>query len=581
MQKHRRGSIYIMTLGTALIVGMLAAAGLLAVRTQRRHVDLTQDMLQARLNAQTGLEMALFRFESTPDWRAQLATDAWNTDATTGYGTYRFAGIDPEDGDLLDGEFDPVLLTATGGSRSAVQKIEVRLKIRHPGMNCLKTVIHSKGDLVFDSTDITGNRAVSSDGKLSATNGSQVYVDAEAKGAINASGGSVFHADTTNEGDWPREMPAAPFAYCLANGTPIDASDLPLCDAQLLTNVAMADATNNWSAFGSCTLTLNTDQSQTQWCILVDGRSGPMDGPSQDITNSIQSGETYAVTADAKAVSGSMHMRLSLQTVSTGGGTQFFSGPWVTVGSSAFATVAGSLTPTWTGSLIEAKWFLESEASSDAFKFDDAGLRVANAPAGTLAIHRTVLSPNSNPFGAGTTNPQGIYVVDCGGDPISIKDCRIVGTLVILGNDKTDSILHGSINLAPVIESQDPSDTNLPILLLDKDFCLSTSDTDLDEGLANVNCNPTGTPYEGSDDSDKEDTYPSLLNGLVYAKGNLSVTSSLRLHGVMVVAGKATFTEATVNATYNPIYYWDNAPPDFQTDPVIELVPGTFRQKVD
>ncbi len=583
MRIQRRGTIYIMTLGTALIVGMLAAAALLAVRTQRRQADLAQEMLQARLNAQAGLEMALFRIEEDSNWRTNLASDTWATPTTTRYGTYSFTGVDPDDSNLTDDDFDPVVVTATGTYGPAIQKIAVRLKMRNTGLRCLEPVIHSKGNLEFDSTTVNGNRPVGSNLKTSAANSSEIFVVAEAKVSVKATDGSVFHAGTSTEGDWPREMPVAANAltYYQTNGTAIDAADLPQWDAQQLTNSAMSDATTGWETLDGCTLTLDAEASQTPWSLLIDSRSGPSDGPSQIITEKIQSGGTYTVSADAKAMSGEMNLRVSMRIVSTGAGTQTFSSMWTSVDSTAFITVSGALTPTWTGELTEATWFVESETGSVGFWFDDACLCDADAQAGFLALHRTVLSPASNPFGAGTTNAQGIYVIDCDGSPISIKDCRVFGTLVLLNYDDTQSLVHGSMNWEPSVASTDPAITNLPILMADEALQFSTSSDDLDEGLVNVNLNPTGTPHEGSADSDKLDTIPSLLNGLIFVNGNLDVTSSLRLRGAMVIDGVATFTNADVTATYDPLYYWYNAPPGFEAEPAVDLVPGSFRRVVD
>jgi carbohydrate binding protein with CBM4/9 domain len=583
MRIQRRGTIYIMTLGTALIVGMLAAAALLAVRTQRRQADLAQEMLQARLNAQAGLEMALFRIEENSNWRQLLTADTWATPASTPCGAYSFLGVDPDDANLTDDDFDPVGITATGTCGPATQKIAVRLEMRNMGLRCLEPGIHSKGNLVLDATTVNGDRLVSSNARTSAATGSQIYVAAESKLNLTVSEGSVFHAGTSTDGDWPREMPVAADAltYYQANGTAIDAADLPQWDAQQLTNPAMSDAATGWEALDACTLVLNAEASQTPWSLLIDGRSGPSDGPSQIITEKIQSGGTYTVSADAKAMSGEMNLRVSMRIVSTGAGTQTFSSTWTPVDSTAFITVSGALTPTWTGELTEARWFVESETGSVGFWFDDACLCDASAQAGFLALHRTVLSPANNPFGVGTTNAQGIYVIDCGGSPISIKDCRIFGTLVLLNYDDTQSVVHGSMSWEPSVASTDPAITNLPILMADGALQFSTSSDDLDEGLLNVNLNPTGTPHEGSADSDKLDTIPSLLDGLIFVNGNLDVTSSLRLHGVMVIDGVATFTNADVNATYDPLYYWYNAPPGFEADPAVDLVPGSFRRVVD
>lgn len=583
MRVKRRGTIYILTLGTALIVAMLASAALLAVRAQRRQAELTQEMIQARCNAHTGLEMALFRFENNSAWRTLLTADTWATPAALRYGTYAFTGSDPEDGTLANCDFDPVLITAVGTCGAATQKLAVRLKMRNAGLRCLEPVIHSKGNLVFDATTVTGDRLVSSNARTTATNGSLVYVEAESKLAPTASGGSEFLAGTSTDGTWPREMPgvADVCTYYKTNGTPIDAADLPQWDAQQLTNATMADGKSGWESLDTCTFKLDAEESQTPWSLLVEGRSGPGDGPTQDITEKIQSGTSYAVSVDTKAVSGTLSLRISMQVVSTGSGTEVFSSAWTEVDSTAFVTLAGNLTPTWTGELTEARWFVESETSSGDFWFDDASLTDANAQAGFLALHRVVLSPERNPFGDETTNAEGIYVIDCGTSPISIKDCRIVGTLVLLNYDDTQSIIHGSMNWEPAVASADPEVTNLPILMTSESMQFDLSSDDLDEGLHNVNLNPVGTAYEGAEDSDKGDVIPSLLDGLIYINGNLDVTSTLRIHGAVVVVGIATFTGANVEASYDPLYYWYNAPPGFEGTPAIDVEPGTFRRVLD
>lgn len=583
MRNRRRGTIYILTLGTSLIVALLAAAALLAVRARRRQADLTEYMLQARCNAHTGLEMALFRIANSSAWRELFSIDTWAVPAATRTGTYFFTGIDPDDGNLTDNTLDPVVLTAVGTCGPARQKVSVRLKMRNAGLRCLEPVINSDGNLVLDATTVNGNRFVSSNARVSATTGSQVYVKAESKLTPSVSGGSVFHAGTSTKGTWPRTMPVATtiVSYYQTSGTAIASTDLPQWDAEQLVNAGMSDGTTGWEPLDACALTLDTAASRTPWSIYVDARSGPGDGPSQIVTEKLQSGATFAVTADAKAASGSMNLRISIRVVSTGSGTQTFSTSWTTVDSTVFATVAGSITPTWTGSLVEAKWFVESESSSGGFWFDDAGLKDAEARAGFLAIHRKVLSPACNPFGAGTTNARGIYVIDCKKAPISIKNSRIVGTLVLLNYDDTNSLIHGSMSWQPAVASADPAVANQPILVANKKMNFGTSAADLNEGLVNLNLNPLGTPYGSVQDSDKDDVVPSHLDGLIYVNGNVTVTGSLRLHGVMVSAGTATFTGADVAVNYDPLYYWYNAPPGFEDAPVPELVPGSLRRVVD
>ncbi|MHB8898034.1 MAG: carbohydrate binding domain-containing protein [Thermoguttaceae bacterium] len=583
MPSRRRGSIYIMTLGTALIVAVLAAAALVGVRAQRRQAERTRDILQATLNAHTAVEMSLFHIQNNSTWRTLLTNDTWASPATTRVGTCSFVGIDPDDGNLADDRLDPVLITATGTCQSATQKIEIRLRTRNAGLRCLEPVIHSQGNLKFVSASVHGNRLVSSNARTTAATASQIYVQAQSKLAPAATDGSVFHAGSTTQGTWPREMPAAAAAlqYYLDHGTAIDAADLPTWDAQQIANPDMSNATTGWQPVDACTLTLDAAASKTPWSLLVQGRSGPTDGPAQAITEKIQSGLTYAVTADAKALDAAANLRISLRVTSTDSGTQTFSTGWTTVGTAAFVTLAGNLTPTWTGSVTEALWLVESETGSGAFWLDDAGMVDAGARAGFLAVHRSVLSSSRNPFGSGATNPQGIYVIDCAGSPISIRDSRIFGTLVLRNFDASQSLVHGAMSWEPAQESVDPRSTNLPILLADGDLQFATGAGHLDEGLLNVNLNPAEAPLEGVADSDKADLVQSLLDGMIYVDGDVDVSSTFRLQGVLVSSGIATFTGADVTCNYNPVYYWYNAPPGFEAAAAVDVVPGSYRRVVD
>jgi len=576
MGTRRRGTIYIITLGLSLITATLATAGLLAVRAQRNRSDLLQHMVQARLNARSALETALLRIADTGTWRADLANATPAGDAASG-----FTVIDPVDGSLEDDPLDRIVIAATGVSGPATQKIEVRLKARRTGLRCLEPVIHTNNDLVFKSTTVVGDRPVSSNHDLRAEQASQIHVDAEAEHKIEAKDGSVFHANTTLEGDWPREMPDPDTVldYYLLNGTPIGISDLPLWDAEQIVNPDMGDGTTAWDAY-YCNLSLDAESSDTPWSIRVVGRWTTISGPCQAIDQVIQSGETYTLSADVRTWT-DINMRIDICVESSGSGTQRFSTPWRDVDEDHWSTIEGNVTPTWTGSLISAYFLVRSEYRTNGFRFDDASLRVANTPDDCRVIHRNVLSPTNNPYGAGNTNPDGIYVIDCEGKRIVVKDCRIVGTLVLLDQNEGDSRIRGSINWEPAVFSDDPSVPNLPILLSNKELRFDMSAADLDEGLVNANFNPTDVPYSGSEDSDKADAYPSILKGIVYTKKKVYVESDFRIHGALVAHEKIEPTGANINATYEPIYYWYNAPPGFQDNTIMEIVPGSFRQLVD
>src|SRR5262249_45424615 len=153
------------------------------------------------------------------------------------------------------------------------------------------------------------------------------------------------------------------------------------------------------------------------------------------------------------------------------------------------------------------------------------------------------LSPANNPYGA--TNPNGIYVIDCGGNTINIRNCRIVGTLVLL-NARSDSLVDNQVNFAPAV-------ANFPTLMVQGSMTFQYDTTPVSESSASRNFNPPSTPYNGVSNSTTSDTYPSILNGLVYISGNLSTKNSNALGGPVIVGG--TFTaNGSISLKYDSTY---------------------------
>jgi len=182
-------------------------------------------------------------------------------------------------------------------------------------------------------------------------------------------------------------------------------------------------------------------------------------------------------------------------------------------------------------------------------------------------IDKVVLSSAYNPFGA--TNAQGIYVIDCQGNPITIKDSRLAATLVLL-NPGSGSVMEKDIHWEPAV-------ANFPALLVQGDFIMDWhGEHQLREGDLNVNLNPPGAPYRGETDSDTNDNYPGVIQGLTYISGNLLITRQSTLDGVVVVGGDVAIA-ADVDLTYRSTFF-DNPPPGFGAGSVMRIVPGTWKR---
>ncbi len=183
---------------------------------------------------------------------------------------------------------------------------------------------------------------------------------------------------------------------------------------------------------------------------------------------------------------------------------------------------------------------------------------------GTFQMANRLLSPTNNPFGA--PNPLGVYVFYCGNSPLVIQKCRIVGTLVLLDPGSGSSIQQAN-NLAPAV-------SNYPSVLVRGSLSLNSSGT-LVEGGAVPNLNPPGTPYDGSEDSDTSDSYPSAINGLIYVSDTLSIAAG-SCDGA-IVCGTASALAANFSLNYDSTFK-DNPPPGFtRAEGRVAIVPGTWR----
>jgi len=214
---------------------------------------------------------------------------------------------------------------------------------------------------------------------------------------------------------------------------------------------------------------------------------------------------------------------------------------------------------------------MPSAAVFDFYVSNGTRIDLADLPTAGLgipAIDRVLLSANANPFGGGLTNRYGVYVIECSGQTIEISDSRIVGTLVLL-NPGAGSMVTRSVYWAAAVP-------NFPALLVSGDFAFDfRSDQTLDE-RSGVSLNPPGTPYLGTEDTDASDSFPSLIEGLVYVSGTLTCTSRPKIDGVVVVG-----VSADVSGTLDLIYsgrYLTNPPPGFTDGARVSPVPGTWRR---
>ena len=121
--QHRRASIYVAVLGTAILVTVIGLSALMTIRIERTYSEGTSDLAQARMHARSAIEIGIHRIDTDLDWRNTYVSGVpWEEDQPIGNGTYTLEGVD-QDGNLADDNTDPVVLTGTGVQGQARYKL--------------------------------------------------------------------------------------------------------------------------------------------------------------------------------------------------------------------------------------------------------------------------------------------------------------------------------------------------------------------------------------------------------------------------------------------------------------------------
>jgi hypothetical protein len=187
-------------------------------------------------------------------------------------------------------------------------------------------------------------------------------------------------------------------------------------------------------------------------------------------------------------------------------------------------------------------------------------------PGGVLSGR--LIGPGINPFGL--PSARGVYLIDCGGADIFIRDSRIVGTLIIL-NPGSNSELDGGL-------IWEPNPSNDPILLVEGNFKLELANTPLSEATLMVNLNPASLALASSSNTTMTDTFDTRLRGLIYTTGNLSITTPFILTGTIITLGDVSITGSLNVETDRTLF--TNPPAGFRSD-IMRVSPGTWRQVTD
>lgn len=193
------------------------------------------------------------------------------------------------------------------------------------------------------------------------------------------------------------------------------------------------------------------------------------------------------------------------------------------------------------------------------------------AGSGFRMIENEAISPELNPYNTGLS-AEGIYVIDCQNQVIRIQNSRLKCTLVLL-NVGDGSGVESAVNWSPGVD-------HYPALIVEGDFEIDHSRTPLSEADLSHNFNPTGFPYAGATDSTQDDTYPSVIRGLIHISGGMALPTSSSISEIEGVLLMGDFEDDNCLGDLflqgRETYALD-PPPGFRKGSQMEIIPGTWR----
>lgn len=146
--------MYVLVIGTAMILAITGVSALTVTRTQTRAVTGVNDAREAGVLAFSAIEHALTVLDAAtidddPLWRTTYAGGVENPPIVLGRGTISFALVDPDDGDLADDDSDSVRLYGIGRVGEATRVYSVLLAPNSgEGLEVLRTAAHANGNYV-------------------------------------------------------------------------------------------------------------------------------------------------------------------------------------------------------------------------------------------------------------------------------------------------------------------------------------------------------------------------------------------------------------------------------------------------
>gem|GEM_PF-595789 len=244
-QPDRRGSLYVSVLGVAMIVSMIGMSTMVVARLNLRSVSWRQDRSEARLLADSAVELGAAIVLQDSNWRNDFLNgqEYPSPPMTIGNGTIAWKLVDENDSNLADDDSDVTRLYGIGRVGQAVYTKSVRMEPLG-ALDSLTSALHANDKLWINNSSsvITATGGPVSTNNT-AKNWGTINGDLECDG-LSPSG--TVNGTTTIPLDPDKTMPGPNvFDYYLTHGTLIDINDIPLSTGRRLIEKIVLSPGNN------------------------------------------------------------------------------------------------------------------------------------------------------------------------------------------------------------------------------------------------------------------------------------------------------------------------------------------------
>jgi hypothetical protein len=568
LAKRRTGSLYPMVMGMSAVIACLAVAGLEMSRVAGKANQELREQLEARRMAQAGLEFWQRQYNAgaiaDPTATLQQSISARSGFSVTA--TYSSAGADPK---------GAAQVTSVGRFGNAVQRLTARYEARPTLYENFRCSLYSDtANISFTSSTVNANHwSIARQDTMASL--STIQMDAMTGNAFTGTLANFKQRKISsipwfiNRPSFASNQATYPGSYYLNNGNAVTIQP-PKGQEQLLSNPSFSDTTNPiypWFSNSGASIALDTSSGRgfPIRSARVTGRTNVADSINQDITRLLEIDETYTFSAWVRPKSAdSFAIQLTYYNAQNPKGVKT-NGTFRALTPSGYGNL--TLTTKISAASITSPTRFEigiTSLGTTDFNVDDWSMinnTFPNPQDPTICyISKKLISENDNPFSVDGTAPtsSGLYIVDCRGCKVEIKNCRIRSTLIFINCQSVD--LRGGIAWEVVGK-------NYPAMIVDGAIEDSTNSAVLSENLTKHNFNPATTPFESTSDSLLDDTYDSSIKGAILSTDTirLGTTNSNeipQLFGPVLAKNVLSVSNAS-KSIYFPSDMILNPPPGF------------------